>query len=163
MFREIKHRDSPNITRNRDCAAVFGRPRTITGITIHHWGDPNAGATFDGVVDWLCNPNSAVSAHCVVSAGEVAYLVNGEDVAWHAGSPEGNATTVGFELNPRASAADYNTAAQLIAAYREVHGDIMLYAHNYWTPTQCPGRWDVFKLDALAYEMQKRVYGTVYS
>lgn len=162
MFREIKQYDSPNITKNADVAAVFGRHRSVSGITIHHWGDPNSGATFGGVIDWLCNPASGVSAHCVVTAGEVAYLVNAEDAAWHAGSPEGNAGTVGFELNPRASAADYDTAAQLVAAYREVYGDIMLYTHNYWTNTQCPGRWDVFKLDRLAYKWQKEMYGTVY-
>lgn len=153
--------NSPNYTKFKDSSAVFGRHRVIRGITLHHWGDPAAGITFAGVVNWLCNANSGVSAHLVVEAGRAAWLVDAENVAWHAGVI-GNTTTIGIEANPRASEADYLTVAEVVADIRNVYGDIMIYSHNYWMNTQCPGIWDVHKVDRMSYDILKRKYGKTF-
>lgn len=151
MYNEITKFNSPNYTPASSSVAVFGRPRVITGITIHHWGDPALAPQFDSVVNYLCRPNGNTSAHAVVEANKVAWIVNDSDVAWHAGSAEGNTSTVGIELNPRASEADYKTAAELVGQMRYLYGDVMLYAHNYWQATQCPGAWDIYRLDKMSY------------
>lgn len=150
--------DSPNYTPAKNSTAVFGRARNISGITIHHWGDPKDGPTFTGTINWLCNKASGVSAHLVVEAGRAAWLVDAKDVAWHAGAIA-NPTTIGIECNPRASVADVGTVAEVIADIRNTYGDIRIYSHNYYMSTQCPGRYDVFQLDALSYQIHKKKYG----
>ena len=42
---------------------------------LHWWGSPS-GQSPQGIIDWLCNPASQVSAHAVVWQGNVACLVN---------------------------------------------------------------------------------------
>lgn len=126
-------------------------PRSVEAITIHWWGDP-VGQTFEGIVDWFCNPNSSVttSAHYVASAGQVACIVSPDDAAWHAGNAYGNVHTIGIECNPRCSDGDYQTVAELIAYLRGIYGDIPIYPHNHWTGTSCPGNYDLARLDALS-------------
>lgn len=150
--------DSPNYTSYKDTRAVFGRDRVISGITIHHWGDPKLNPTFTGVVNWLCNKASGVSAHLVVEDGRAAWLVDAKDTAWHAGAVA-NPTTIGIEANPRASQGDIRAVAEVIADIRHVYGDIMIYGHNYWMSTACPGRYDVYELDRLSYQAHIKKYG----
>lgn len=149
-YERITKFTSPNYTPRSKVLGIYGLLRRISGITIHHWGDPRGNSTFSGVVSWLCNPKSNVSAHAVIEAGKVAYLVNYSDVAWHAGSGKGNATTIGLELHPRASEGDYATAAEHIADIWVAYGKIPLYPHSAWKATKCPGAWDLKKLGNLA-------------
>lgn len=149
-YKYYTHLTSPNRTPEASCLPVFGVRRVVHSITIHHWGDPRNRPTIVGTVNWLINPNSHVSAHYVAEAGSVYSLVDDRDVAWHAGSARGNATSIGIELNPRASDADYHTAAALIADLRRYYGNLPLLPHNHWTATQCPGRWDLARLDKLS-------------
>lgn len=130
-YEYITKYDSPNFTR--------GRRARITGITIHWWGDPSSRPQFSGVVHWLCNPRSRASAHYVVEAGRVACLVACKNTAWHAGP--GNASTIGIECNPRMSAADLETVAELIAILRRTYGMLPLYPHSKWMATACPGSY----------------------
>lgn len=129
--------------------AVFGRARTLDGIVIHHWGAP--GQTHEGVVNFFVNGPGTTSAHFVASAGKIHCLVSPLDAAWHSGNPVGNATTIGIECRPEASAADYVTVAELIRWLRDTYGgDLPLSAHREWQATACPGIWDLNKLDQLA-------------
>lgn len=133
-------------------AVSFSRDpkRTIEGITIHHWG--KEGQSFDGVVNFFANDedDSETSAHYIVGAGRVAQIVNEDDVAWHAGNWDANLTTLGLELRPEATQQDYEDAAWLIKDIRSRKGDIPLNPHSKWKATNCPGKWDLRKLDALA-------------
>lgn len=153
-YNSITQYNSKNQTPAAQCAAVFGYPRKITGITIHHWG--SLGQNFNDVLNFLCTNNSPTSAHYIAQAGTVACIVDPEDVAYHAGKfpwengSKGNATTIGIELRPEATEADYITAAELIRELRAVYGDIPLYPHNHWSQTACPGAWDLAKLDRMA-------------
>lgn len=158
-FLQINQYDSPNLTRGAQSRAVFGFDRNIRHIVIHHWNAPGLGDTFNSTINWLCNTKSQVSAHAVVEAGRAAYLVNPWDVAWGAGHPQGNAEGLQIECNPRASDADYETVAEVIALYREEYGDLLITPHSYWTFTQCPGDYDLDRLDQRAYEIGMKKYG----
>lgn len=151
-YERITRFNSPNYTPESRVAATFGVPRVVTSITFHHWGDPATNPTFAGVVNWLCRENGNTSAHAVIEAGRVAYIVNYNDASWHAGDAKGNATSIGLELNPRASDADYQTAGEHIADIWMVYGLIPVYPHKYWVATQCPGRWDRGRLLRVASE-----------
>lgn len=140
--------DSKNFTPAAQVPAVFGMPRTISGITIHHWGA--RGQSFDNVRTWLCTNNVPTSAHYVVQANLVACIVAPENAAWHAGTARGNATTIGIECRPEATDGDYATVAELIRELRAAYGDLKLFKHSDWIPTNCPGVWDLARLDALA-------------
>lgn len=129
-------------------AGVFGTPRHLESITIHHWG--SFGQTHDGVVDFFVNRNRNTSAHFVVSDGRIHCLVSPADAAWAAGNAYGNATSIHIECHPEATDGDYATVAWLVARLREWYGNLPLRPHNSWTPTSCPGIWDLSRIDALA-------------
>jgi hypothetical protein len=127
--------------------AAFGQPRTIEGIVIHHWGLP--GQTHDGVVDFFCTTGPGeTSAHFVVSAGRINCIVSPVDAAWHC--PGKNATHIGIECRPEATAADYATVAELVRWLRDEYGDLPLSRHRDWYSTACPGVWDLNRIDTLA-------------
>lgn len=122
-----------------------GSPRFIV---IHYWG--SRGQKFANVVSWLCNPRSKVSAHYVVEGGRVARLVDESRRAWHAGSNYGNDYGIGIECRPEATDADYATVAELVRDIRARRGDLPLRPHKAFTSTDCPGPWDLARLDREA-------------
>ena len=149
-------KNSPNYTPNALVRGAFGYPRTIDWITIHWWGDPNQGPSYEGVVAWLCNPRSQVSAHDVITGtgSRVAVIVNYSDAAWHAGSATGNATSLGFECDPRCRDEDYEAVAQDVAETWRYYGhEIPLRPHNSWSTTQCPGHYDLNRITARARQI----------
>lgn len=145
--------NSPNYTPQAQVAAAFGYPRSIDWITIHWWGDPSQGPTYEGVVAWLCNPRSQVSAHDVITGtgSRVAVIVDYTDAAWHAGNAQGNATSLGFECDPRCRDEDYEAVAQDVAETWRYYGrEIPLRGHRSWTSTQCPGNYDINRIMSRA-------------
>lgn len=148
-YTEITNYNSPNYTPNSQVRAIFGMNRTIEGITIHWWGDPNQNPSFEGVVAWLCRANGSSSAHTVATgtSNRAAWIVNAVDAAWHAGNARGNATTIGIECDPRCRNEDYAVVAELIAdiwiAYKS---KLPLIPHRNWTSTACPGNYDLNRL-----------------
>jgi hypothetical protein len=143
--------DAKNRTPGPQVAAVFGTPRRIESITIHWWGTP-VGQTHDGILDWFCNPRSSVttSAHYVVSEGRANCIVSPLDASWAAGNAYGNATSIHIECTPYATDGAYRTVAEVVAFLRGLYGDLPLRPHNSWTPTTCPGVWDLDRIDAIA-------------
>lgn len=141
-----------NINESRTaCQFTPGRNGSaIDKIIIHHWGAD--GQNHDDVVDFFCNPakGAQTSAHFVVSAGRVHCIVSPTDTAWHAGDWNANLTSIGIECRPEATAADYATVAELIRWLRAQYGDLPLHRHQEFTKTDCPGRWDLARLDRLA-------------
>lgn len=128
--------------------SVFGRPRTIESITIHHWGA--LGQRHDDVVNFFVSGPGTTSAHFVVSAGRIDCIVSPEDAAWHTGTALGNATSIGIECHPEATPEDYQTVAELVKFLRDSHGNLPLIPHRNWSSTACPGVWDLNKIDQLA-------------
>lgn len=136
------------------------RNRKIAGITIHWWGTPS-GQNPLGIVNWLCDKRAGTSAHYVVSEGTVWCIVDPDRRAWHAGNSRANHDQIGIELDPNQSrrAATEKTAAALIADLRAVYGNLPLSPHRRWTSTQCPGNWDLGRLDRLARGVKPGVSG----
>lgn len=149
--------NSPNYTPAAQVAAVFGQPRVVKGVTEHWWGQPNTGLTYEGVISWLCRPGGNTSAHTVTDGPtrRVACIVDFANAAWHAGNAVGNATTIGNENNCNTSAKKSTTdvAAELLADIRDpaAYGDVLVYGHNNWTSTQCPGHFDINEIDRISY------------
>ena len=136
------------------------RNRKIAGITCHWWGTPT-GQNPEGIVSWLCDKRAGTSAHYVVSENTVWCIVDPDRRAWHAGNSKANHDQIGIELDPNMSrrAATEKTAAALIADLRAVYGNLPLSPHRRWTSTQCPGNWDLGRLDRLARGVKPGVSG----
>ena len=140
-----------NYTPGPQVAGVFGTPRRIESITCHWWGKP-VGQTHDGILDWFCNPRSSVttSAHYVVSEGRANCIVSPLDASWAAGNAYGNATSIHIECTPYATDGAYQTVAEVVRFLRDLYGDLPLRPHKSWTLTECPGVWDLDRIDRLA-------------
>lgn len=87
------------------CPSPNHGPRLLSGkpdmILLHYTGMP----TEDGALDWLCRPESEVSAHYFVREnGEILQLVPEERRAWHAGrsawagETDINSAAIGIEI-----------------------------------------------------------------
>lgn len=154
-----KQWNSPNYTSNAQVPSVFGRKRSIDYITIHWWGDPKNNPSYKDVISWLCLARSQVSAHDVITGTgrKVAVLVNYDDAAWHTNNATGNATSLGFECDPRCRPEDYEAVAQDIADTWKYYGRMIpLRAHSSWTATACPGNYDIAKLNKMALAMHNK-------
>lgn len=140
-YNHITNRNSPN---------YWPGGNTIKSIVIHWWGDPSKNPSPEGVVNWLCNPASQVSAHFVITGTgrRVWQLVNDRDRAWHAMA--GNGSTLGLELDPRCRNEDYDVAAEVIADLWKYYGKLPLQPHKHWVATDCPGNYDLGRLQRLA-------------
>ena len=150
-YQELNQFNSPNFTRGADANSVWGLgARVVKSITIHWWGDPANKPTFENTINYLCRTGGNTSAHVIAEAGRVAWIVNGFDCAWHAGNAYGNTTSIGIECNPRASDGDYQTIGELVRDIRAIYGDIPLVPHRDWQSTQCPGNYDLARIDRIA-------------
>lgn len=129
-----------NLTPDALVPGVFGYPSKKTGVTVHHWGNP--GQKFDDVVRYLASNNArSSSAHFVLQEDRVACIVSPDDAAWHAGSAEGNATTIGIECRPEMTPGDLETLVSLIRHLESVYGSLLVYKHSDWSNTACPGKY----------------------
>lgn len=126
------------------------------GICIHWWGSPADKPTFEGTIQYLVygGARHTASVHYVAEAGRVACLLDPDtQLSWGQGDGAhglGNNYFISIECNPRASNADYQTTSELIRDLRAVYGNLPLRPHNAFTATQCPGVWDLARLDRLA-------------
>lgn len=75
--------------------------RKITAIILHHTANWN----LENAVDWMCDPDSQVSAHYTIGLdGTIVQSVHDKHVAWHAGHSELNGQkyvnnfSIGIEL-----------------------------------------------------------------
>lgn len=130
-----------------------GRPYGIACIVIHWWDDPAVHPTFEGAINTLLTENR--SANYVAEAGRVACLVDPDNRSWATGdginvNSMGNDRGISIECNPRQSDGDYATIGELIANIRSVYGDLPLYRHRDFSVTDCPGTYDLARLDAIA-------------
>lgn len=137
-----------------------GPERTPLGIAIHWWDDPKNKPQFWDIVRLLLNRSAARSAsvNFVAESGLVACLVSPNVVAWaqgDGGDGWGNLNLISIECNPRCTAEDRETVAELIADQRMIWGALPLYPHNQFTATACPGVWEKYLpwLDARANEI----------
>lgn len=134
--------NSPNYTPSALVLQVYGLPRDIDGLCVHHWNDVKFNPTFDGTCSHLCRVGGNTSAHFVIQGRRIACLVSPENAAWHAGSARGNATTIGVEMSPWATAEDLKTLASLIRWLEKAYGkSLKIYRHKDFSATACPGAY----------------------
>ena len=150
MYTFLTQYNSPNYTPASDARATWGKPRTIEKIAIHWWGDPAQSPTFEGVVSWLCNPRSGVSAHFVATGTgrRVACLVAPSDASWATGPA--NPYTISIECDPRCRPEDYDVIGELVAELRATYGDLPLIPHRSVVSTSCPGNYDLNRINQAA-------------
>lgn len=123
-------------------------PRDPAGFAIHWWDDPINNPQFWAIVTLLLNRGAQQSAsvNFVAEAGLVACLVDPFYVAWgqgDGGAGWGNNNLVSIECNPRCSAADRETVAELMADQHIKNGvPLKAYPHHNFTSTRCPGVWE---------------------
>lgn len=139
MSYKIAFTQSPSYTPNSQTRAAYGRPRTIEFGAGHWWDDPSRQPSFGGVIASLTNPNRQVSAHAVVTAGEVRELVRQEDTAWATGNA--NPYTFSIETDPRITTGGA-VAEQIMATLAEYIADkgfhnLQWFPHKHWMTTGC--------------------------
>lgn len=149
--------NSPNFTpTERATEAWPGFPWTgWEYIAIHHWDAKWSGATYLGTISTLCNPNNQKSAHAVVEgrpgmSGRAAILISATNCSWANGSAKGNTKAYSVELNPLERDEDYQAAGEFVAYIRGFIGDVPLRPHSFFTPTDCPGGYDLARIDRIA-------------
>jgi len=110
---------------------------------VYHYTTSNSVA---GVISWLCNPASSVSAHYVIARdGGITQLVKDGDRAWHA--YQHNVDSIGIEVcaeKDQKMTKEQNAALKELSLYllseyptiEAVTGHRFLYKDNY---TDCPG------------------------
>lgn len=144
---EIIKKSSPNFNSGRQW-------KKVKRLVIHWVGT----GTFDGAINWLCNPASKASAHYVVGDDVIYQLVEEKDTAWHTGVWDVNLETIGIEHDAipdrPATELTYKTSAELIAGICERYNIPLdrehIIGHKEVKPTQCPGTMNIEKLIELA-------------
>lgn len=128
----------------------YGGPLKPKGFAIHWWGDPNHKPKFWGIVNVLLarSKQQSASVHFVAEAGLVACLISPTRVAWAQGDGAngwGNLNLVSIECNPRCTADDRETVAELMADQHILNGvPLVAYPHKNFNATQCPGVWEQY-------------------
>ena len=108
---------------------------------LHWWGSPS-GQNPQGIIDWLCNPASQVSAHAVVWQGNVACLVNYDEPSWANGNATANTTAITLECDPNDIDGTIPTIVDYLAdlvRQGNLAEDFELTGHRDWYNTACPG------------------------
>ena len=124
-------KSSPNSNSDR-------KGHQVKHITVHWWGKPS-GQSFDGIVNWLCDPKANVSAHYVISAKRVARIVDESHRSWANGNGTANSESITIECDPNDVLGTLPILAALVKDIRSRWGDLPIYPHQHWTSTECPG------------------------
>lgn len=145
---------------SRDSPNQSARNATISAVILH-----NTSGSFDGAVSWLCNPDAQASAHLVIGRkGQTACLVDFSRRAWHAGSSEWNACSIGIELEAYEGAEGMMPAqeAKLIVWLRWMLQKYnikpeRIKLHRQVCSTSCPGF--IWETDAEFLTWRKLHFG----
>lgn len=131
-------------------STFFGGPMKAKGFAIHWWGDPAHKPQFWPIVNLLINRGhqGSASIHFVAEANLVACLVSPLVNSWGQGDGAngwGNLNLISIECNPRCSAGDRETVAELMADQHILNGiPLVAYPHKNFNATQCPGVWEQY-------------------
>lgn len=123
----------------------FGQsvPSPCRLVVIHWWGNP-VGQDPAGIVSWLRNPISQVSAHAVVSPGRVTQLLPWTTPSWANGNTWANANSITLECDPTHVADTLPTIEDLLrdlVAQGVLAPDFELKGHKDFYATACPGAY----------------------
>ncbi|MCP1226351.1 N-acetylmuramoyl-L-alanine amidase family protein [Sebaldella sp. S0638] len=130
-------------------------------ITVHNTGNPSSSAKNER--GWLTNPENTRSAswHIVVDGKEAIEAIPLDEIAYHAGTSEGNSTSIGIEVCDSAGEAGEKKAIELIASLliAKGWGTEKVRTHKSWSGKDCPHiilkHWEQFIKD-IEKEIQKQ-------
>lgn len=142
-----------------------GTPIQLKKLTIHETANTRRGADAAVHRDYAQNNTRSVSYHWVVDDIEAIQVIPDTEVAWHAGTDEGNQTSIGIEIceNSDGDAKKRYINAVWMSAYllhkHKLTTDDMV-PHKYWSGKDCPrnllDKWDTFKSD-VSSQLEKLV------
>ena len=109
-YNEVKKNHLP-INKKRT-----GKKLDFKWITVHNTGNPKSTAANERA--WLTNPENTTSTgwHIVVDGKEAIEAIPLSEIAYHAGTSEGNSTSIGIEICDSAGLAAEKNAIELIAS-----------------------------------------------
>jgi flagellum-specific peptidoglycan hydrolase FlgJ len=128
----------------------------VDWITIHETGNTNAGADAKAHRNYAQNNNRGVSYHWTVDDKVIIQVLPDIEMAWHAGSKEGNKTSVSIEICENKDANQkktYQNAAYLAAYLLHKHKLPLqrMVPHKHWSGKNCPRnlllQWETFQKD----------------
>ena len=130
-----------------------GKKLDFKWITVHNTGNPKS--TADNERRWLDNPENTTSTgwHIVVDSKEAIEAIPLDEIAYHAGTTEGNTTSIGIEICDSAGSAGEKQAIELIASLliAKNWGIEKVRTHKSWSGKECPHlilpRWSQFIKD----------------
>jgi len=120
-------------------AAIVPVPARL--VVLHWWGNPT-GQNPHGIIDWLCNPASQVSAHAVAWPGNIACLVDYPNRSWANGHDWANNNSITIECDPNHIDDTITTVVEYLAdmvRQGNLTRDFQLAGHRDYHATACPG------------------------
>ena len=135
-YKEVKKNHIPLNPKKRP-----GRKLTsYNWITVHNTGNPSSSAKNER--GWLTNPENTRSAswHIAVDGKEAYEAIPLDEVAYHAGTSEGNNTSIGIEVCDSAGEVGEKQAIELIASLliAKDWGTDKVRTHKSWSGKDCP-------------------------
>ena len=117
-----------------------GKKLDYKWITIHNTGNPTSSA--DSERRWLDNPENDTSTgwHLVVDGKQAIEAIPLDEIAYHAGTSDGNSTSIGIEICDSAGIAAEKQAIELIAdiLIKKNWGTDKVRTHKSWSGKYCP-------------------------
>lgn len=142
-----------------EAKGYYGITRSIEAIVIHHWNSPAARPSFNGNLDYLLHNNSSVSANSIIGFDELQNKVCIVDsviypnVAFTTGGVI-NAKSVSIECDPWGEPGQPYSDEILkaigfrVSEWRKQFGfRVPLKRHKDYKPTDCPGNYDLSRID----------------
>lgn len=124
------------------------RKMTPTSITVHSTGNTTSNAK--GERKWLENPTNkrAASWHYVVDENDIIEAIPPNEVSFHAGTTEGNNTSISIEMCESGNRAVVLKRTQELVQYlMDKHNIRVVKRHYDWSKKNCPrilnndGKW----------------------
>ena len=116
-----------------------GKKLDFKWITVHNTGNPKSTAANER--GWLTNPENTTSTgwHIVVDGKEVIEAIPINEIAYHAGTSDGNSTSIGIEICDSAGLAAEKNAIELIASLliEKNWGIDKVRTHKSWSGNHC--------------------------
>lgn len=142
-----------------------GKKLDFKWITVHNTGNPKSSAADER--GWLTNPENTTSTgwHIVIDSKEAIEAIPLSEIAYHAGTSEGNTTSIGIEICDSAGEAGEKQAIELIASLliEKNWGIEKVRTHKSWSGKDCPHiilkHWDKF-INDIKLEIERQKNGT---
>lgn len=118
-------------------------PRPCRLVVLHWWGNPSGQDPY-GVISWLRNSASQVSAHYVIWPGNAVRLLDLRARSWANGNDWANNNSITLECDPNNVVDTMTTVVDLLADLvrsGDLAPDFELHGHRDYYSTACPGAY----------------------